>query len=183
MNKGDQLIERGADRLQELARTVRAKGGFAAKFADELAEDAEFLRKLKPSLIAARARNEPPKAERVGSEPMNESVGWNSASEPVGSTSASEPPGTSSPGTSSPSESLDWTSPTQPAGGAPTNEPVTARLEAPSAPPLSAPRPSKPPKKKGQGGPNPFVVAGIALAAGIVLAKVIDWRGHAHPRN
>jgi hypothetical protein len=188
VNKGDQLIERGADGLQELSRKARAKGGFVAKFADELAEDAEFLRKLKPSLIAARARNEPPKAERVGSEPMNEPVGWNSASEPVGSTSAFEPLGTSSPGTSSPGsssrpESLDSTSPLEPAGGAPTHEPVTARLEAPSAPPLSAPRPSRPPKKKRQGGPNPFVVAGIALAAGIVLAKVIDWRGHAHPRD
>jgi hypothetical protein len=183
VNKGDQLIERGADGLQELSRRARAKGGFAAKFADELAEDAEFLRKLKPSLIAARARNKPPKAERVGSEPMNEPVGWNSASEPVGSTSAFEPPGTSSPGSSSRSEPLDSTSPLEPAGGGPTTEPITARLEAPSAPPLSAPRPSRPPKKKRQGGPNPFVVAGIALAAGIVLAKVIDWRGHAHPRD
>lgn len=178
MSKGDQLIERGADRLHELSRKARAKGGFAAKVADELAEDAEFLRKLKPSLIAARARSEPPKAERVGSEPMNEPARWNSASEPVDSTSAFEPLGSSSP-----SESLDSTSPLEPAGGPPTNEPVTARLEAPSAPPLSAPRPSKPPKKKRKGGPNPFVVAGIALAAGIVLAKVIDWRGHAHPRN
>jgi hypothetical protein len=27
------------------------------------------------------------------------------------------------------------------------------------------------------------VVVGLAFAAGIVLAKVIDWRGHAHPRR
>jgi hypothetical protein len=39
------------------------------------------------------------------------------------------------------------------------------------------------PKPPGEGGPNPFVVLGIAFAAGIVLAKLIDWRGHAHPRD
>jgi hypothetical protein len=26
------------------------------------------------------------------------------------------------------------------------------------------------------------VVVGVALAGGYVLAKVLDWRGHAHPR-
>jgi hypothetical protein len=26
-------------------------------------------------------------------------------------------------------------------------------------------------------------VIGVALAAGIVLAKALDWRGHAHPRG
>jgi hypothetical protein len=26
-------------------------------------------------------------------------------------------------------------------------------------------------------------VMGVALAAGIFLAKWIDWRGHAHPRD
>jgi hypothetical protein len=33
------------------------------------------------------------------------------------------------------------------------------------------------------GGPNPWLVAGVALAAGIALAKLVDWRGHAHPRD
>ena len=32
-------------------------------------------------------------------------------------------------------------------------------------------------------GPNPFVVAGAAFAAGSLLAKLIDWRSHAHPRR
>jgi hypothetical protein len=32
-------------------------------------------------------------------------------------------------------------------------------------------------------GPNPFVVAGAAFAIGMLLAKLIDWRGHAHPRR
>ena len=39
------------------------------------------------------------------------------------------------------------------------------------------------PKSPGGAGPNPFVVIGIAFATGIVLAKLIDWRGHAHPRD
>ncbi len=44
------------------------------------------------------------------------------------------------------------------------------------------PRFEKRPKPPGAG-PNPFVVVGAALVLGIVLAKVIDWRGHAHPRR
>jgi hypothetical protein len=125
MTRGDQLIERGADRLQELSRKAAAKGGFGAKLADELAEDAVFLRKLKPSLIKARAK-----------------------------------------------------------GQAPTDQPPGSRPEAPTSPQIAAPRPPKR-RKSGRrgGGPNPFLVAGVALAAGIVLAKVIDWRGHAHPRD
>ena len=47
--------------------------------------------------------------------------------------------------------------------------------QAPSGPQLS-------PQKSAKRG-NPFVVAGAAFAAGTVLAKLIDWRGHAHPRR
>ena len=36
---------------------------------------------------------------------------------------------------------------------------------------------------KGGLGPNPFVVAGAAFAVGSLLAKLIDWRSHAHPRR
>jgi hypothetical protein len=63
-------------------------------------------------------------------------------------------------------------------GEAPTDMP------AGSGPPASPTRPQlgSRPKKRGDG-PNPFLVIGAALAAGIVIAKVIDWRGHAHPRN
>src|SRR5205823_4845931 len=60
MSKADLLVERGADRLEGLSRKAAAKGGFAAKLADELAEDAAFLRKLKPSLIKARAQGRTP---------------------------------------------------------------------------------------------------------------------------
>ena len=131
MSKADLLVERGADRLEDLSRKAAAKGGFAAKLADELAEDAVFLRKLKPSLIKARAKGRAPIARTTERE--------------------TEPP-------------------------------------APSAPEMTTPPPkpkpeSKPKKRRPKRGPNPFLVAGVALAAGIVLAKVIDWRGHAHPRD
>jgi len=125
MSKADLLVERGADRLEGLSRKAAAKGGFAAKLADELAEDAAFLRKLKPSLIKARAKGQAP-INRAPQEPR-----------------------------------------------------------APS-PQISASRPPKRRRRKRarrRGGPNPFLVAGVALAAGIALAKVIDWRGHAHPRD
>ena len=122
MTKADQVIDRAADRLRELADRAAAEGGIKAKLAEPLAEDAAFLRKLKPSLIAARARGEAPTDQPSGS---------------------GTPP-------------------------------------APSAPQLGKrPKKNKPPGE----GPNPFLVVGVALAAGIVLAKIIDWRGHAHPRD
>lgn len=117
--KADQVVDRAADRLRELADRAAAEGGVAAKLAQPLAEDAAFLRKLKPSLIAARVKGQAPTDQPAGS-------------------------------------------------GAPS---------APSAPQLD-PRP-----KRRKGGPSPFLIVGAALVTGIVLAKVIDWRGHAHPRD
>jgi hypothetical protein len=118
MTKADQAVDRAASRLQELADKAAAEGGVAAKLAQPLADDAAFLRKLKPSLIIARAK-----------------------------------------------------------GRAPTNQKPGQGTVAPSGPQLGGR-----PKGKG-GGPSPFIVIGVALAAGILLAKVIDWRGHAHPRD
>src|SRR5262245_48827110 len=118
--RGDELVDTGAERLDDLAGRTAAPTGLTAKLADELADDAAFLRKLKPSLIKARIRGRAP---------------------------TDAPPGGSSRPTPSP--------------------------EAADAP--TTPRKSR--------GPSPFVVIGAAAAAGVVLAKVIDWRGHAHPRR
>ena len=63
-------------------------------------------------------------------------------------------------------------------GEAPTSLPPNQGNVAPSRPQLD-----ERPKPPGEGGPNPFLVLGVALVAGIVLAKVIDWRGHAHPND
>jgi hypothetical protein len=60
----DQLLERGADRLEALAARAAAADGVTQKAAEPLADDAEFLRKLRPSLIRARLRGEAPKDER-----------------------------------------------------------------------------------------------------------------------
>ena len=111
-------LDTAADKLQETADSFAAQGGVKAKLAQPLADDAEFLRKLKPSLIAARARGELPTDEK----------------------------------------------------------PAEGRV-APAGPQLGT-RP-KPPRT---GGPSPWVVLGAALAVGIVLARIIDWRSHAHPR-
>ena len=116
--KGDEAVDAGADKLDALSDKAAAKGGVAARLADELADDAGFLRKLKPSLIVRRAKGELPRDAEPGSR---------------------------------------------------------GRRQAPSGPQHSA--------QARQGGPNPFVVAGAAFAAGIVIAKLIDWRGHAHPRR
>src|SRR3712207_6105933 len=117
-NRGDALVESGAHKLDELARKAAARGGLAGKLADELADDADFLRKLKPSLIVARARGEAPKDAEPGTP-----------------------------------------------------------VRAPSVPQLGK-RPSPANARR-----NPFVVAGAAFGVGVALAKVIDWRGHAHPRR
>jgi hypothetical protein len=85
-----------------------------AKVERELEEDRLFLRKLKPSVIVARAR-------RRRTEPV-----------------------------------------------------------APKGPALA---PRTDPDEPSSGGPNPLLVIGAAFAAGVLLAKVLDWRSHAHPRG
>jgi hypothetical protein len=63
-------------------------------------------------------------------------------------------------------------------GEAPTNlAPATGTVA------VAEPVPDTRPKPPGRGGPNPFVVIGVAFVAGIFVAKLIDWRGHAHPRD
>jgi hypothetical protein len=122
MSKGDLLVERGAARLQSFADRAAARGdGVGEWLSEELRNDAAFLRKLKPSLVKARAK---------GNAPAN-----------------AEPP------------------------------------QAPTGPQLGSRPKSKKKRKKGGKGPAPVLVVGAALVAGIVLAKVVDWRGHAHPRD
>ena len=119
--RGDDLVEKGAERLRQLSERAAARGGAGEQLAQQLADDAAFVRKLKPSLIVARARGETP----TDKQPESVTV-------------------------------------------APT------RVDTESG---------KRPKPGGGGGANPIVVVAAALVVGIVLAKVIDWRSHAHPRD
>jgi hypothetical protein len=119
MTTADRKIEQAADKLQEFANRASAEGGLKAKLAEPLAEDADLIRRMKPSLIKARLKGE-----------------------------------------------------------APTNQKPGATVVAPSGPQLG----SRTKPQKG-GGPNPWLVVGVALAVGIFAAKWIDWRGHAHPRD
>jgi hypothetical protein len=121
MTSADQKVERAANKLQQLANQLAGEGGVKAKLAEPLAEDADLIRKMKPSLIKARAKGDAPMNQQPGRAPL---------------------------------------SPTSPQLGK-----------------------RKKPKGGGGGGPNPFLVLGVAVAAGILLAKWIDWRGHAHPRR
>lgn len=124
-SKGDQAVERAATKLRETADAWAAEGGAKAKLAELLAEDAEFLPKLKPSLIVARVKGELP-TDEVPSQPR----------------------------------------------------------VAPAAPQIPKKRPApKTPSGGPGGGPNPFLVVAAALALGIALAKLVDLRGHAHPRD
>jgi hypothetical protein len=106
MTTGDALVDRGADRLEDLSDKAEAAGGMKAKLVDELRDDSAFLRKLKPSLVMERIRGD------RGIEPS----------------------------------------------------------------------PPKKPRQKGAG-PNPFLIAAGAFAVGILAARIIDWRGDAHPRD
>ena len=122
MTKADTFVERGAVFLEGLSRKAADAGGFVAKLAEPLADDAEFLRKMKPTLVLARLRGEaPPDTSQNGDTVM------------------------------------------QPPPPVPESDP-------------------KPKKKKSGGGPNPLVIVGAAFVAGVFVAKVVDWRGHAHPR-
>jgi hypothetical protein len=118
VTRADETVDKVADKLQGAAERAAAQGGLRAKLGEELADDAAFVRKLKPSLIAARARGE-----------------------------------------------------------APTDGQPGEGVVAPRAPELGG--------RRGPGagkGPNPFLVIAIALAVGVLLARAIDWRSHAHPR-
>jgi hypothetical protein len=121
MTTADQKVERAANKLQQLANQMAGEGGMKAKLAEPLAEDADFIRKLKPSLIKARAKGDAPMNQEPGKAPLS-----------------------------------------------PTGPQLGKRRKA---------------KRKSAGGPAPYLVVGIALVAGIALAKWIDWRGHAHPRD
>jgi hypothetical protein len=117
MTRADAVVERGSQGLQALSRRAAAAGGLRAKLAPTLAEDAAFLRKLKPSLMVARAKGE-----------------------------------------------------------APTNQEPGRPVVVPTGPQHGK-------RRNGNGGPNPLLVVVAAAATGILLAKLIDWRGHAHPRD
>jgi hypothetical protein len=116
--KADEVVDKGADKLETLASRAAAKGGVAAKVAGALAEDASFLRKLKPSLMVARAKGEAPRDQEPGSPPR---------------------------------------APRRPQFG---SRSAAVKSER-----------------------NPFAVAGAAFGLGMLLAKLIDWRSHAHPRR
>src|SRR3954469_12907120 len=103
----DQTVEQAANKLQRLPNQLAGEGGVKAKLAEPLAEDADLIRKMKPSLIKARGKGEAPTNQKPGR---------------------------------------------------PTASPSRAQT-------------GKRPKPKRAGGPGPWLVVGVALAAGIVLAK------------
>jgi outer membrane biosynthesis protein TonB len=151
VTKGDQLVERGATRLQELADRAAARGdGIGEWLSEELRNDAAFLRKLKPSLVKARAQ---------------------ANSNTQGSPEPEPPP-------------PPPTSPPPPAAEAPPAEPPPAQTQPAQRQPPARPKPKAEPRPKDKrGGPPPVVIVGAALVAGILLAKFVDWRGHAHPKD
>jgi hypothetical protein len=115
MSKADEAVEKASQGLRDLSEKAAARGGVAAKLAQPLADDAAFVRKLKPSLIKARAKGELPTDQK-------------------------------------PEE---------------------------SAPPV----PAAPRARDGRTDRNPIPLLGAAFGAGVALAKLVDWRGHAHPRD
>ena len=56
MSKADAALDRASDRLRDLSESVEERGGPPAKLAEPLAEDADFVRKLKP-LASSRERS------------------------------------------------------------------------------------------------------------------------------
>ena len=60
MTRGDAAVESAADKLDRFVRSARTSGGVKGKVGQALSDDPDFLRKLKPSLIKARAKGEAP---------------------------------------------------------------------------------------------------------------------------
>ena len=67
------------------------------------------------------------------------------------------------------------------AKGEPHREPTSTPATPPSAPAKPA-RGSGGNAQPDGGGRNPLPLIGAALGAGVATAKLLDWRGHAHPR-
>ena len=65
MTKGDEAIQAVADRLERLVSGARRSGGVKAKVADRFAEDPAFLRRLQPSLMAARMKGKSPPQDKA----------------------------------------------------------------------------------------------------------------------
>lgn len=124
MNKADAALDSASDRLRDLSGRLDERGGVPGKLAEPLAEDADFLPKLKPSLVKERLKDDP-----------------------TGSSPAAEAPSTGKRRHSSRAEKKR-------SGGG----------------------------KQG-GARKTLSLVGAAFGAGVVLAKIIDWRGHAHPRG
>jgi hypothetical protein len=70
MTTADYKVERAANKLQVFANRLASEGGLKAKLAEPLAEDADLLRKMKPSLIKARAKGEAPASPVAPSGPQ-----------------------------------------------------------------------------------------------------------------
>ncbi|MFZ1880263.1 MAG: hypothetical protein WAU41_08860, partial [Gaiellaceae bacterium] len=68
MSKGDHVVEAAAGKLETFVRDARRSGGVRAKLGRAFAGDPDFLRKLKPSLIKARAKAAPT-GEPAGTPP------------------------------------------------------------------------------------------------------------------
>ena len=66
MTKADQVVENMADKARATADRLASEDGLKSRLAQPLAEDAEFLRKLKPTLMKARAKGEAPTDEKPG---------------------------------------------------------------------------------------------------------------------
>ena len=62
-------------------------------------------------------------------------------------------------------------------------QPADGAVSSPTAPSVPQFERREPKPAKRSSSPNPLAVIGGALVAGYVLAKAIDWRGHAHPRR
>jgi len=56
------------------------------------------------------------------------------------------------------------------------------RRTAPRAAAPSGHQLERPTSRRGSGGLSPWLVVGAAFAGGYLVAKLIDWRSHAHPR-
>jgi|SRR5581483_1966800 len=72
VEKLDGAVESGSARLGRLSEQAAGRGGVAGKIAPALADDAAFLRKLRPSLIRARLKGAAPEDEPAAAIPVPE---------------------------------------------------------------------------------------------------------------
>ncbi|HET8606483.1 MAG TPA: hypothetical protein VFL66_05570 [Gaiellaceae bacterium] len=150
-----------ADRLETWAERLSRRNGWRRKLAAELEEDAAFLRRLDPAAMRARL-TAPPPADAPSSNDRGGGLRGRveAEREEARELLARMKPRELAARATGPDESAE-------------PDPDTAETQ----------RIEREPASRGGDPRQALLVLAVCFTLGVLLAKLVDWRGHAHPRS